>query len=228
MSDWPENMDVGPIREWPGELRAHGIRERAKFMRPGRRENDRWIPQSPMPLSRTLVDLTRELEKLRAKDAELLVAIDPSKFTVAGKPYANAKAEHPGVILSFEIPQVGKVSYPCDKYTRWEDNLRAIVLSLEALRLVDRHGVTRRGEQYRGFLAIEAVPSGEWASSELAAEFIRSYIAGRGVTTIMQDLGFQVKQAKRLSHPDMPDGDAEIFRKVMTAEKRLREAGLLG
>ena len=77
-------------------------------------------------------------------------------------------------------------------------------------------------------IPIEAMPSSEWATSELAAEFIRSYITSRGVTTIMQDLGFQVKQAMRLSHPDMPDGDAEIFRKVMTAEKRLREAGLLG
>lgn len=233
MADWPDGLKTGPIREWPGTLRAHGVRERAKFMRPGRYEETatgrRYIAQSPMPLTRTLKDLNRELEQLKAKNAELLVAIPPGRdWRLDGKPRADAKPEHPGVILTFEIPNVGVVSYPCDKYTRWEDNLRAIVLALEALRLVDRHGVTRRGEQYRGFLAIEATPSSEWASSELAAEFIRSYIASRGVTTIMQDLGFQVRQAMRLSHPDMPDGDAEIFRKVMTAEKRLREAGLLG
>ena len=232
MADWPDNLDVGPIREWPGELRAHGVRERAKFMRPGRRAGDRWIPQSPMPLSRTLVDLTRELEKLRAKDVELLVAIDPSRFTMAGKPYANAKADHPGVILSFDLPGVGTVSYPCDKYTRWEDNLRAIVLSLEALRLVDRHGVTRRGEQYRGFLALEATaaPSG-FATAESALDWLATLVGdqwpgGRIPRENRAAVSRVVRGAQRRTHPDH-GGDAATFQRVSLAEAKLREAGLL-
>lgn len=231
MADWPDDLATGPIREWPGALRAQGTRERAKFMRPGRHEETpngrRYIGQSPMPLTRTLKDLNRELEQLKAKNAEMLVAIPAGSahWRNDGKPRANVTPEHPGVILSFEIPNVGRVSYPCDTYTRWEDNLRAIVLALEALRLVDRHNVARRGDQYRGYLAIEATPAGEWASTALAREFIETYISGLGVTTKMGDIAFQLKQAKRLSHPDLPSGDAETFRKVMSAEKMLRAAG---
>lgn len=210
MTDWPEGLKTGPIGEWPGAMTPR-----------------RTISPFSANLTSTLTLLKRELRELGAKNVEMLIAVPPGAFRQDGRPYANAKPEHPGIILSFDT-KAGHLSYPADQYTTWQDNLRAIALSLDALRKVDRYGVTKHGEQYRGFLAIEAMPSSEWATSELAAEFIRSYIASRGVTTIMQDLGFQVKQAMRLSHPDMPDGDAEIFRKVMTAEKRLREAGLLG
>lgn len=210
MSNWPDGLKTGPIREWPGAMTPRRV-----------------LSPFSADLTSTLTILRRELREAGAKNAEMLIAIPASQFRQDGHPYARAIPEHPGIILSFDT-KVGHLSYPSDSYTRWQDNLRAVALSLDALRKVDRYGVTKHGEQYRGFLAIEATPSSEWASSELAAEFIRSYIASRGVTTIMQDLGFQVKQAMRLSHPDMPDGDAEIFRKVMTAEKRLREAGLLG
>lgn len=214
MADWPEKLKVGPIREWPG---VQSRRRASPFRRNG----------TPMKLSTTLGDLDTELRAVKAKNPELLVAIDPSKFRRDGRPYANAEARHPGVILSFEISDVGRVSYPCDTFLTWEDNLRAIVLALEALRKVDRYGVGKLGDQYRGYLAIEAVPSGEWASTALAREFIETYISELGVTTVLGDIAFQVKQAKRLSHPDL-GGDAETFRKVMSAEKRLREAGELG
>src|SRR5690606_24676973 len=84
----------------------------------------------------------------------------------------QAKAAHPGVILSFDS-KVGHLSYPCDTFTSWQDNLRAVALALEALRKLDRYGVTKRGEQYRGFLAIEATaaPAG-FATADDALHFI--------------------------------------------------------
>lgn len=227
MSDWPDNLDVGPIREWPGELRSPGARERAKFMRPGRREDNRWIPQSPMPLSRTLVDLTRELEQLKAKGVELLVAI-PAGSTYwrnDGKPRAGVTAEHPGVILSFEIPKVGRVSYPSDKYTRWEDNLRAIVLALEALRLVDRHGVARRGDQYRGYLAIEAAAAPAGFSTEGDALMFLASVTGLPYHD--HPVAYLVRRAQQKTHPDLPGGDAAKFQRVSLAEAKLRAEGLL-
>lgn len=228
MSDWPDGLTAGPIREWPGELRAQGVRERAKFMRPGRWEgsgpNRRYIAQSPMPISRTLTDLRRELEQLRAKDVVMLIALEPTQFRIDGRPYANAKPAHPGVILSFEIPKVGTVSYPCDKYTRWEDNLRAITLALEALRLVDRHGVTRRGEQYRGFLALEATaaPQG-FSMAQDALMFLAGVTGMRYADHPARDL---VAAAQRMTHPDR-GGDATIFARVSLAQAKLREEGLL-
>ncbi|QIG59059.1 DnaJ-like chaperonin [Microbacterium phage RubyRalph] len=207
MTDWPADLKIGPIGDWPGA------------MTPRRR-----VSPFRANLSSTLTLLRRELRELGAENIEMLIAIPPGAFRLDGRPYANAKPEHPGIILSFDV-KAGHLSYPSDAFTTWQDNLRAVALSLDALRKVDRYGVTKHGEQYRGFLAIEAVPSGEWASTALAREFIETYISGLGVTTKLGDIAFQLKQAKRLSHPDLPSGDPETFRKVMSAEKRLREAG---
>lgn len=227
MSDWPDKMTVAPIREWPGSLRASANRQQAKFMRPGRWEGQKWIGQTPMPLSVTLADLDRELRHLRAKGAELLVAIDAAQFRNDGRPYANAKAAHPGVILSFEIPKIGHVSYPCDKYTRWEDNLRAIAAALEALRLVDRHGVTRSGEQYRGFLAIEATaaPAG-FTSLDDAWSWLLRLIGSDATVRNPETARGVLRAAQRRAHPDA-GGDAATFQRVSLAEAKLREEGLL-
>lgn len=222
MADWPDGLQSGPIREWPGTLRAPEARERAKFMRPGRWRDGKWIPQSPVPLTRTLADLRRELEALRAIDPVMLIAVDPGQFRIDGRPYAKARPEHPGVILTFEIPKIGTVSYPCDKYTRWEDNLRAIVLSLEALRLVDRHGVTRRGEQYRGFLAIEATAAPAGFATAAEAQGFLEIIVGTRQLGLRQLL----REAQRQSHPDH-GGDASVFQRVSLAEAKLRQEGML-
>ena len=222
--DWPDGLEAGSIREWPGSLRAPANRQYAKFKRPGRFVNGKWVGQTPMPLSQTVEDLGRELRALRAKDAELLVVLEPSQFRIDGKPRANVTPEHPGVIPSFDMPGIGRVSYPCDKYTRWEDNLRAIVLALEALRLVDRHGVTRRGEQYRGFLALEATaaPAG-FATTEEAISFLLKVSDLHGAEV---DISRALRIAQRNTHPDH-GGDAAIFQRVSLAEAKLRQEGLL-
>lgn len=221
MTDWPESMKVAPIREWPGEF----TRSRRSSPFKGTREiNGKRRSNVAVPLTQTLAELSRELRELRAKDAELLVAIPASKFRIDGRPYASATAEHPGVILSFEIPQVGRVSYPCDTFTTWEDNLRAITLALEALRKVDRYGVTKRGEQYRGFLAIEATaaPAG-FATAADAEAFLRGWC---GDAWADQPLRRVFREALRTTHPDM-SGDPEVFRRVALAETKLRAEGLL-
>lgn len=75
-----------------------------------------------------------------------------------GMPRADAKPEHPGIIVNIEPRNKPPMSFPCDTFTHWHDNLRAIALTLEALRKVDRYGVTQTGQQYRGWQAIEAAP----------------------------------------------------------------------
>lgn len=222
MADWPEDLTVGSIREWPGELTAD--RRLSPFRGP---------KGKPTKLTTTLADMRRELEALRATDAVLLVAIPVAKFRRDGKPYANAIAEHPGVILSFEKPGVGALSYPADAFTTWEDNLRAIVLSLESLRRVDRYGVTRHGEQYRGFLAIEARATGAFTSNEAAFRFLAE--AAGMVLDPSLDAAAAFDREDRLhvkrralfqNHPDR-GGDGELFQKCLAAVKHLQESGLL-
>jgi hypothetical protein len=212
MTDWPDNLKVAPIREWPGEQTRR--RQPSPF---------RGARGKITPLSVTTLDLKRELREVRAKNAELLVAIPAEKFRLDGKPYANATASHPGVILSFEIPNVGRVSYPCDAFFDWESNLRGIVLALESLRRVNRYGVVKHNEQYRGFLALEATaaPAG-FSSIEDVSSFLRTLAGtGEGLTWLQW-----LRRAQRETHPDR-GGDAAIFQRVSLAEAKLREAGML-
>ena len=130
---WPANMTVRPIQQWPGELTAK--RRRSSF-------KAGW--------SDTIELLGRELRAIAAKDVVLQVAMQEKDFRIDGYPRAQAKAAHPGVILSLGS-NVGPLSWPCDTFDSWQDNIRGIALSMEALRKVDRYGVTKRGEQYTGW-----------------------------------------------------------------------------
>lgn len=214
MSTWPDTMKVAPIREWPGELTRNRTRSLFKA-----------------GLSDTLQLLDREIwnlvdTKAQQDSAEVLIAIPAGDlWRLDGRPRAHAVAEHPGVIFSLDSKH-GPLSYPCDTFTTWQDNLRAIALALEALRKVDRYGVTKRGEQYRGFLAIEATaaPAG-FATASDAAEFL--FDVSRSLATPGKEgMAAVLRKAQRMSHPDT-GGDAATFQRVSLAEAKLREAGLL-
>lgn len=210
MMYWPDGMKVQPIVEWPGALTKN--RDSSNFS---------------STLGSTMDTLRRELNALRAKDVLLQIAIPREKFRQDGFPYASAKPEHPGIILTLESA-FGPLSYPCDTYSTWQENLRAIALALEALRKVDRYGVTKRGEQYRGFLALEA-PSSQvvgFADAAEAQAFICSVIGNPLPTTVGTDWPAFIRIAKRKAHPDT-GGDAEMFQRVTLAEAKLREEGWL-
>ncbi len=210
-------MTVAPIREWPGALTPSHQRQVSKFKTSGYENGYR---RKSTPLSSTLEVLDRELNALRGKNAELLVAIAPSDFRLDGLPRATARAEHPGVILSFDST-VGHLSYPCDTFTTWQDNLRAIALALEALRKVDRYGVTKRGEQYRGFLELEATAAPAGFSNLADALAFLYDVAGNGGSAA--DV---LRRAQRKTHPDM-GGDSSAFQRVSLAEAVLRREGAL-
>ena len=72
-----------------------------------------------------------------------------------GYPKSNARPDHPGVVVEW---QIGEACYrrAAEKYDRWQDDIRAVVLTREALRAVERWGAVS-GEQYEGFrLELEA------------------------------------------------------------------------
>lgn len=92
--------------------------------------------------------------RIGARDVVLEADLRARDIRADGWPRPDAKPSSPRLILLFTHPVVGGVRYPCDRYSAWETNLRAIALSLQALRAVDRYGVTRRGEQYTGWKAL--------------------------------------------------------------------------
>lgn len=211
MSNWPANLAVAPIGEWPSALTPDHRRQRSNF-------SAGWLDTTRL--------LRREMAHLSAKNGELLVAIRPEDFRLDGYPRANARQIHPGVILSFDST-VGHLSYPCDTFTTWQDNLRAVALALESLRKVDRYGVTKRGEQYRGFLALEAtaVPAG-FSTADEALHFLGVLARMEPARGNPDAVRKTWRSAQRIAHPDQ-GGDASTFQRVSLAETKLREEGLL-
>ena len=212
MSDWPSGLKCQPIVEWPG---AHTVRRQAS--------------RFDSTLGRTQKLLERELRELGAKDVILQIAVPREKFRIDGRPYADAKPSHPGVILTMSTKH-GALSYPCDNFTTWQDNLRAIALSLEALRMVDRYRVTRTGEQYRGFLAIEsfAMPAGiRFESVNDAIKKLQRVAAVEHADAVV--LAPLLRRAKFRSHPDTitPDNTSEDYDIVLAAEQYLKTQGVL-
>lgn len=215
MSAWPDTMKVAPIREWPGEL-----------------TRNRKYSQFSAGLTATLDLLDREIWHLtntrtQRESAELLIAIPQGDlWRLDGRPRAHAVAEHPGVIFSLDSRH-GHLSYPCDTFTTWQDNLRAIAKALEALRMVDRYGVTKRGEQYRGFLAIEATaaPAG-FATADEALHFLGVLAQAEPERSNIRAVRTVLRAAQRAAHPDA-GGDAATFQRVTLAEAKLRAEGLL-
>lgn len=102
--------------------------------------------------SDTLNHIERELKHLGAR--EVTVQAGFRQVRQDGWPYSSAKPDHPGVVLQF---RQGKdiVTFRALRYHTFEHNMRAIALSMEALRAVDRYGVVE-GQQYAGFKQLAA------------------------------------------------------------------------
>lgn len=186
----------------------------------------------------TLDLLAHELDSIGASDVTLNTMHSPDDVRLDGKLRGDSRAPaHPGVILTFERfdgldeqsnSKYVKLRFPCDTFTYWKDNVRAIALALEALRKVDRYGV-RTGSQYAGY---KALPPGDFTvdmTPELAADFIAK-AAGMGnvpsiansilATPVFADTVY--KTAAKALHPDK-GGTAEEFKKLESAMRLVRE-----
>jgi len=160
---------------------------------------------------------------LSARSCFLQVDIDPSKFRLDGTPYTNATPNYPGVILTIDTRKHGVLTYPCNAFNRWQDNVRAIALGLEALRKVERYGIAERGQQYAGFAKLgSGIPMGpSQMTVQEAAAFIVKYCDdpfGREfdiaddplfATALFSEAAFRL-------HPDH-GGDPELFDQLVKA-----------
>lgn len=178
----------------------------------------------------TLTLLERELNHLGVAGAVALrVVTSDQNVRRDGMLYAKAKVDHPGVILAFQSKH-GPLSYPCDTYigryyedpADWQTNVRAIALALEALRTVDRYGVTRRGEQYTGWRAIEAAPASNFASTDEALAWLRSFTAAPDTSTVAVVLAAAKARATR----NRESGDLSTWNRYDVARQLLERDGI--
>lgn len=206
-----------PIDVWPGELRAR--RDRSPFR---------------ASYTDTLELLQVELRHLKARRCVIQLALREGDIRLDGLPRADARPpSHPGVIIAFDSKH-GPLKYATDQYDGrgpegWKANLRAIALGLQALRAVDRYGITRKGEQYTGWKAIESGRAmGAGMSVEEAAAFLaeQACIATGEPTQcnaadVMTDRGaWAYRTAAKVLHPDA-GGDPALFGRLTDARRVL-------
>jgi hypothetical protein len=211
-----------PIDQWLGVLRPSGQRIGHTFK---------------ASYTDTLDLLQRELEHLKAKDIVIQLDLDEGQIRNDGWPRSGSRPGHPGVIVSFDSIH-GPLRYFTDVFTSnwnhqmepWQANLRAIALGLEALRKVDRYGITKRGEQYTGWKSIGsgiAMPAAGPMTVEEAAEFLgrhSGYVAGGILEDLRREKGTghgrvakaAYRQAAKKLHPDA-GGDPELFKELSRA-----------
>jgi hypothetical protein len=205
---------VKPIANWPDKMRTSSQRNRSRF---------------ELSYAETLKQLERELSYLSARNVVFQLALDEFDIRRDGRPRADARPAHPGVIITFNS-KYGPLSYWTDRYDRWWDNVRAIAESLEALRAVDRHGVSKQGLQYTGYKQLPPAEAGaprRQMSEQEAAEFVSS--AADGWRTAEEILRYEecfqssYKRAAISLHPDRNQGRDADFIKLQEAAAVLKK-----
>jgi len=149
-----------PLENWPGIQTPNWKRKDGSFR---------------ASYAKTLDQLEYELNALKAKNITVQAYFGRDQIRNDGWPFSKANPAGPGVVLSFTSKN-GELSFPCDTYKAFDDNLRAIVLALEALRAVDRYGVTQHAEQYKGWSRLPPAPQNMRATDALAFVALHSGI----------------------------------------------------
>lgn len=211
MGDWPEELEIKPLDQWHGE----------------RTVEPRYSPFRVRGMGDTMDVLTRELKQIGAERVILLVDIDRSRFRKDGRPAVGAVARSAGVILEIGDSEVGHLRFPCDTFHRWEDNLRGIALSMEALRKVDRYGVTKRAEQYTGWKELTGGRQGLPTMSREEAWEAVCENAGLPYVPYADLTDYKrreiAKMAKKAAHPDQHGGNEDFWNQVDNALQIIKE-----
>ena len=185
----------------------------------------------------TLALLRDEVDKLDGQ-YPVIIQIDVGELDLRQDGMLKTRAHvgpFPGVIVSF-TSRHGPLQYVSDAYEQrytgslpgWQANVRAVALALEALRAVDRYGVSKRGEQYSGWKALPRGGSG-FGSADEAEQWMRKYYAsdrGNHGPGDELPLGELHRRMARMLHPDA-GGSVADWDRLDNARQLLTTAGRL-
>lgn len=161
-------------------------------------------------------ELLEELRRLGA--ASVVISTDiPTRRD--GLPYAGRVwryGDDPGVAVYFTLRGKPK-SIPCDTYDRPEANMRALGLSIAAMRDLARHGVS--GLLERTFVGLDALPAPDHFDWREALGF-----ATDARPTREQVLAVW-KEKARANHPDHGGSDAAMARMNRAKDAAMKELG---
>jgi hypothetical protein len=203
-----------PIDKWPGAT-TPPLSRKSKYIFQATHEN-------------SLAKLKFELEKLGAREVVIQCDVEEKDVRMDGALRSGASPKGPGIIVSFESKH-GPLQYATDVFEDWKSNLRAIALGLEALRKIERYGITRSGEQYKGWkqLGSGIALSGPQMTPQEAARFVASHGGRTSAGSIWHDLisngplrQVVYREAAKRLHPDA-GGSKEEFQRLQEAKRVL-------
>lgn len=206
------------------------------WLRPDR---ERKTSQFDATWTKTLTLLGREIQHLGGRDVVIEVDVREQDIRLDGGLRANARATSPAVVVAFDTPKHGPMLYRADRYgdrwsnrPGWQENVRAVALTLESLRAVDRYGATETGQQYAGFKALpagRAMPASHMTRDEALgvlgqwgrARYDLPPIPAEHVNTAPDSLRSLHRAARRAAHPDRNNGDQTVWNIVEQAAQVL-------
>jgi hypothetical protein len=196
-------ISLRPLPEWP--YPPTNPRRYAQFASGTRLKNGQKVEGRRIPYDQTIRELEYEVDALDGDSILIGVGLTEYDIRLDGAPRANARPiRHPGVEISFDS-RYGRLAYATDVFLDWRDNVRAIAKALEALRAIDRWGVSKQGQQYAGFALLTAGPGKEDRGRQLVKKY------------------GSVPEAMRATHPDT--GGVEASSEDFQAVLAFRNAG---
>lgn len=172
--------------------------------------------------AQTSSKLLSEAERLDADEVVIELAGDV-QIRRDGLPSARSKVAAP-VIVHLIGTVHGDLRWQSDRWSEWVENVHAVALTLERLRLIDRYGCVGSGEQYRGWAALPAEASGGpagFSTAEGAAEWLAKVVECPAAM-VLREPRVAVRAARARLHPDREAGSHAAFLEVQ------RAADLLG
>jgi hypothetical protein len=168
-------------------------------------ENRRSIGTFKAAWSDTLDLVEYEIGLLAGADIIIAGAFREEDIRLDGMMRSTARVpEHPGIEISFDSAH-GRLVYASDVCDFWQHNVRSIGLGLEALRAVNRYGISRKGEQYAGWLQLG------WANEPIQLGRTLVEVAGG------------MHQALKAHHPDY-GGERANYEAVIAYRRSLEGA----
>lgn len=173
----------------------------------------------------TLRHLETEVAHLKGRDVTIHLDVLPAALRRDRTALLAGQYCPPQVVVTFDTKTRGELSFRSDAFVNqhnsgmssWRHNVRAVALTLEALRAGDRYGCLEAGEQYEG---LKALPAGATAlggpaatmTRREAAEYLERAAIGeegavreRAVQSILDSVDVArdtLKHARSATHPD--------------------------
>lgn len=197
-----DNVQAYPL-QWPlGRPRAES-RQTSNFKTVQRRSHS---------VAEGVDFIDGELRKMGVDNASIVISTN-LRLRLDGWPMSDQRSPNdPGVAVYFRHNE-RPVVFACDQWTKVEDNLWAVGLTLEALRGVDRWGAAKLEATFTGYAALPPGPGDEpWWQ-----------VLGLHDSATAEQIRDAHRAKVKVSHPDA-GGDHDEFIRLQGAYERAMKA----